>query len=155
MKPLSLDRNSIISSALWFGASAAIQAVLIVGFWSVIVPSTAYVPALFWGFLSGAIVGVLIWHVPVAHTLTFQSYSAAALRGGVIGPLSLLTALLSDTLFEYLAGNLKDIEDLSQITGEIVFAVVHSLGVPIVFISTMSGIGYAFVHRKACLRHKC
>lgn len=74
MKKLSFDRNSILSSALWFGASAAIQAVLIVGFWSVIVPSTAYVPALIWGFVSGAIVGVLIWNISITHTPTLQSY---------------------------------------------------------------------------------
>lgn len=154
MKQLSLDRNSIISSALWFGASAAIQAVLIVGFWSVIVPSTVYVPALIWSFLSGAIVGVLIWHIPASHTLSPLSYSTstAGLRGGIIGPVSLLIAFLSDTLFDYLAGNLNNIENLSEITGMIVFVVALSFGVPIVLFSIMSGIAYSSVYGKAYLR---
>ena len=154
---LNLVKNSFISSALWFGVSAAVQVFFVIGFWSGVFSSISYFPALLWGFISGAIVGLIIWHIPAAHAPSRPSFdvSMAALCGGIIGPASLLAALLADSAFDYLAGNLANMKDVSETIGMVAFGVAYSSGVSIFLFSIVSGVFYSYVRWKVYLLYKC
>lgn len=106
------------------------------------VSSVMVVPALGWSFALGTVVGVVIWHVPLV-----SSAVPAAIRGALIGPLSLLAALASSTIADAVLGNLKEIEDIWLAPRMIAYLVTFALGFPIVILSALSGMVYAFIEK--------
>ena len=147
----SID-SKFVPVALWFGTSTALIAAFIITIWSQTFSSLSeagsLIPALFWSFLSGALISGWIWRTPTAHASLYSSYPIAALQGALVVPVSLLVALVWSVLVGLVIGGPQSIEDILQALGIITFLVISSMGIHILLLSALSGIGYAFIWKR-------
>src|SRR5258706_9646887 len=124
MQRSNLTKTSIVATAVWFGFTAMFLTGLILFFWRLLISRVTYAPALAWSFALGAVVGVLIWHAPL---FSSASYKTAAIRGALIGPLSLVAALISSMVVDNLLG-VQEIHDMWSWVLTAVYAVALTLG---------------------------